>query len=115
MVNRPLNIKTVTTLNEFLKRVEAVFPVRNAILFGRRARGEFKPESDADVAVLLAGNHGKFMAAKLAMSDMVFDVMLHTGIRVESIPVWEDEWANPEEYRNPFLLRNIERDGIIIR
>lgn len=115
LANHPLDIKTVTTINEFLKLVEAVFSVRSAILFGSRARGEFKPESDADVAVLLTGNHGKFMAAKLAMSDMAFDVMLNTGIRVEAIPVWEDEWANPDDYRNPFLLRNIERDGIIIR
>jgi predicted nucleotidyltransferase len=115
LANHPLDIKTVTTLNVFLNRVEAVFPVRSAILFGSRAKGEFKPESDADVAVLLTGNHGKFMAAKMAMSDMAFDVMLNTGIRVEAIPVWEDEWANPDEYRNPFLLRNIERDGIVIR
>ena len=51
----------------------------------------------------------------MAMSDMAFDVMLDTGIRVEALPVWEDEWENSNEYRNPYLLRNIERDGVIIQ
>lgn len=113
--NHPLDVATAATVKAFLEKVTAVFSVRSAILFGSRARGEFMPESDVDVAVLLSGQHGKFMAAKMAMSDMAFDVMLDTGIRVEAIPVWEDEWANPDAYRNPFLLRNIERDGIIIR
>ena len=113
--NHPLDMATVATVKAFLERVAAVFPVRSAILFGSRARGECKPDSDADVAILLSGQHGKFMDTKMAMSDMAFDVMLDTGIRVEAIPVWEDEWANPGAYRNPFLLRNIERDGIIIQ
>jgi len=89
--------------------------VQSAILFGSRARGSFRADSDADIAVVLAGPRGKFMTTKLEMADMAFDVMLDTGIRVEALPVWVEEWANPEAYRNPFLLRNIERDGVLIR
>ena len=113
--NHPLDAATTQTIRAFLERVAAVFPVRSAILFGSRARNDFHPDSDADVAVLLSGDSGPFMATKLAMSDMAFDVMLDTGIRIEALPVWENEWANPDEYRNPYLLRNIERDGIIIQ
>lgn len=113
--NHPLDIATAATLKAFMAKVSAVFSVRGAILFGSRARGEFQSDSDADVAVLLSGQHGKFMPTKMAMSDIAFDVMLDTGVRVEAIPVWEDEWANPTTYRSPYLLRNIERDGIIIQ
>ena len=98
-----------------LEKVTAGFSVRSAILFGSRARGAFMPDSDADIAVILSGQPGQFMDTKLAMSDMAFDVMLDTGIRVEAIPVWEDEWENPDAYRNPFLLLNIERDGILLQ
>lgn len=115
LANHPIDDATTLTVRAFLALVSAVFPVRSAILFGSRARGEFQPDSDADVAVLMSGQHGQFMDAKLAMSDMAFDVMLSTGIRVEALPVWEYEWANPDEYRNPYLLRNIQRDGIIIQ
>jgi len=113
--NHPLDIETARTVKAFLDKVAAIFPLRGAILYGSRARGEFKPDSDADVVVLLSGSHGKFMSTKMEMSDMAFDVMLDTGIRVEALPVWEDEWSNPDAYRNPYLLRNIERDGIVIQ
>ena len=63
-------------------------------------------------AVLLAGNYGqnsKFMATKLAMTDVDFNVLLDNDISIVSLPVWEDEWAQLDAYRNPLLLRNIER------
>ena len=115
LANHPLDPATTATISAFLEQVVAVFPVRSAILFGSRARGEFRSDSDADIAVVLSGQCGQFMTTKLEMADMAFDVMLDTGIRVEVLPVWEDEWANPDAYRNPFLLRNIERDGVLIR
>ena len=108
-------METAETVKAFLDKVAAKFPLLGAILYGSRARGEFKPDSDADVVVLLSGRHGKFMSAKMELSDIAFDVMLDTGIRVEALPVWEDEWSDPDGYRNPSLLRNIERDGIVVR
>jgi predicted nucleotidyltransferase len=113
--NHPLDVTTITTIKAFLEKVSEAFPVRSAILFGSRARGEYTPDSDADIAVLLAGPHGEFMTTKMALSDMAFDVMLDTGVRVEAIPVWEDEWADPDAYRSPYLLRSILRDGILIQ
>lgn len=115
LMDYPVDAATMNTVTAFLERVACVFPMRSAILFGSRARGEFLPESDADVAVLLSGQRGQFMATKLAMSDMAFDVLLDTGIRIEALPVWENEWENPDTYRNPHLLHNIARDGVIIR
>lgn len=111
----PLDEATGRAVTAFLDRVAALFAVRHIILFGSRARDEFQPESDADVAVLLSGPRGQFMTAKLALADIAFDIMLETGIRIEPLPVWEDEWNNPDAYRNPKLLRNIERDGVLVR
>ena len=113
--NHPLDIETARTVKAFLDKVAVKFPLCGAILYGSRARGEFNPDSDADIVVLLSGRHGEFMSAKMELSDMAFDVMLDTGIRVEALPVWEDEWSNPDAYRNPYLLRNIERDGIVLQ
>ena len=118
LTEHPLDDATVKTVAEFLARVSRVFDVQQAILFGSRAKGTFTNDSDADVAVLLAGNSNqknKFMATKLAMADVAFDVLLDTGIRIEPLPVWEDEWAQPDSYRNPLLLRNIERDGVLLK
>lgn len=68
--------------------------------------------SIVDVAVLLHGEPGSFVATKLAMDDFAYDVLLDTGIRIQPLPIWEEEWAHPERYSNPRLLYNIEREGI---
>jgi predicted nucleotidyltransferase len=117
--NHPLDKATTQTIDAFLEKVEKTFPFSQAILFGSRARGDFNEESDADIAIILTGQSEKaaFLTTKLAMSDMAFDVILEldTGIRVQALPVWQDEWEHPEAYRNPALLHNIEHDGILIR
>jgi len=96
----------------FLERVRQQFDVTEAILFGSRARSDFSPESDADIAVLLRGEPGRFLTTKLEMSDIAYDVLLDTGIRVQALPIWEAEWASPENYSNPRLLTNIRREGV---
>ena len=99
----------------FKTRLSGHYDLTGLILFGSRARGEHYPQSDADIAVLLRGhrrNSREFMETKLAMADIAFDVMLDTGIRIQPLPVWEDEWQHPESYSNPRLLENINRDGI---
>lgn len=83
-----------------------------AIVYGSRARGTHRPDSDADVAVLLRGAHQPFLAAKLDMADIAFDVMLETGILISPLPVWLDEWQHPEQHSNPALLRNIDKEGV---
>jgi antitoxin ChpS len=74
-----------------------------------------RPDSDVDVSVLLHGRSGKFVATKLAMADIAYDVLLETGIRIQPLPTWKEEWKHPESYSNPRLLQNIEREGILLR
>ena len=96
----------------FVEKVAGQYDMAGAILFGSRARGNFRSDSDADIAVLLRGRHGEFLATKLVMSDIAYDVLLETGIRIQPLPIWEDEWEHPESYSNPRLLHNIEREGV---
>ena len=112
LANHPIDAATSDTVMRFFDRVSDKFDVRQVILFGSRARGEFSADSDADVAVLLAGKAEQFVKTKLAMADIAFDVLLDTGIRIEPLPIWQDEWAHPAQYRNTLLLQNIERDGV---
>ncbi len=112
LTERPIDPATERTALAFLDRIAVSYPVRGAILFGSRAKGNFREDSDADIAVVLPGPRDQFMAAKLAMADVAFDVLLETGIRVQPLPVWQEELAHPEDYPNPALLHNIESDGI---
>lgn len=104
--------ETLNAARTFLERVAARYDMAGAFLFGSRARKSHRPDSDVDVAVLLHGQPGKFVATKLAMADLAYDVLLDTGIRIQPLPIWEPEWEHPETYSNPRLLQNIGREGI---
>jgi predicted nucleotidyltransferase len=99
-------------VNNFLLKVAESYDMTGAILFGSRARKSHQSDSDADVAVLLRGRRGRFVATKLAMADLAYDVLLETGIRIQPLPIWEGEWEEPGSYSNPRLLKNIAREGI---
>ncbi|BCU05662.1 nucleotidyltransferase domain-containing protein [Allochromatium tepidum] len=102
---------TLPALRSFLRRLEGHYSISRAYLFGSRARGDFKPDSDADLAILLRGQPGDFLTTKLALADVAYDVLLETGLRIQPLPIWEEEWAHPESYSNPGLLMNIRREG----
>ncbi len=109
---RLLDQETAEAVRRFLDLVASRYDTAGAVVYGSRARGNHRPDSDADVAIILRGEHQRFLTTKLVMTDLAFDVMLETGILISPLPVWLDEWENPEHYANPALLRNIERDGI---
>lgn len=103
---------TEEAVRRFLDLIAGRYDMAGAIVYGSRARGTHRPDSDTDVAVLLRGEHQRFLSAKLDMADVAFDVLLETGILISPLPVWLDEWEHPENYSNPALLRNIAREGV---
>lgn len=112
MMTQLIDAETERAVRLFIDRIGSQNDLAGAYLFGSRARGTHQPDSDADVAVLLRGEHGRFLQTKLAMADIAFDVLLDTGINISPLPVWLDEWEHPETYSNPGLLANIAREGV---
>ncbi|MEW6339303.1 MAG: nucleotidyltransferase domain-containing protein [Pseudomonadota bacterium] len=96
----------------FLKRIASQYPLSRALLFGSRARHDYNDESDADIAVILHGEHGERTDIALDMAGMSFDVLLETGVLVGALPLWEDEMEHPDLFSNPVLIENIRREGI---
>ena len=109
-----IDTRTERALDLFLQQIRARYDVAGAYLFGSRARQDHQPDSDADVAVLLYGEHQRLLPTKLAMADIAYDVLLETGIDISPLPVWMDEWEHPETWANPRLLENIAREGAIL-
>ena len=98
----------------FLTRINEKYDLEKAILFGSYARHEAREQSDMDIAILLRGIHGQRADTVLDMASIAFDVMMETGILVDAVPFWMDEWQHPEQFKNPALIRNIQQDGIIL-
>lgn len=109
---RRLDADTERAARAFLKRIEGRFSVVEGILYGSRARGDHKPDSDADLAVVLSGARGDRVAASLDMAGLAFDVMMETGILVQGLPLWDEELRRPGLFSNPALIANILREGV---
>ena len=103
---------TKHAVQAFRRRLAGRYALRGTILFGSRARKDHRPGSDADLAVLLGGEPGSRVDVALDLADIAFDTMLETGILIEPIPFWEDEWEHPEHFTNPALIANIRQDGV---
>ena len=103
---------TESAIRRFLALIATRYDVAGAIVYGSRARGTHRPDSDADVAVLLRGEHQRILPTSLAMADVAYDVLLETGLNISPLPVWLDDWEHPENASNPALLRNIANEGV---
>jgi predicted nucleotidyltransferase len=99
-------------VSAFIEKLRGRYEVSQTIMFGSRARGDNRPDSDLDLAVVLNGERGDFIDTKLDMAGLAFDVLMETGILVQAFPIWGDDLAHPEQFPNPALIRNIAREGI---
>lgn len=112
IANSNIDPDTANAVKIFLDRIPDRYTVNRAILFGSRARRTHRPESDADVAIVLNGEHGERVEAVIAMAGIAFDVMLDTSILIQALPLWQDEFEHPERFSNPDLIENIRREGV---
>src|SRR3569833_536650 len=102
---------TEKAVRDFLARVPPDIPYERAILYGSRARGDFRPDSDADLALIMAECADDWSTLS-ALSGLAFDVFLETGILIQPVPISSRNWANPEHFPRPSFLRNVAREVI---
>ena len=108
-----LDPDTESVVRAFLARLPADLRLEYAILYGSRARGEDRPDSDADLALILAEGEADWdLVGDLA--ELACDVYLERGILVQPVPISLRHWLNPERFPRPGFLRNVARDGIIL-
>lgn len=107
-----MDSQTERAARSFLRRLDGRYSVRDAILFGSRARRTHTADSDADIAVVLDGERGDRAAASMDMAGIAFHVMMETGVMVQALPLWPDEIARPETFSNPALINTILREGV---
>ena len=96
----------------FLRKLSDAHDVAEVIMFGSRARGDHRPDSDLDLAIVLNGPRGDFIDTKLEMAGIAFDVLMETGVLVQPFPMWVGDLAHPERFANPGLIQSISEDGI---
>lgn len=99
----------ITLAREYKRRVVETFRDRVAkvVLFGSRARGEARPDSDWDIAVFLQGEPSSGDLDRL--SDLGFDMLLETEQYIQVIPL-----PARREAEESLFLSSIRNDGIAL-
>lgn len=88
--------------------------LRAVLLFGSRARGGHSEDSDADVAIVLAGSIENTFALKCQIIDATYDLFLETGIVVQPWPLEEAWLEDPSASPYPHIVRAIPAEGIAL-
>lgn len=81
-------------------------------LFGSRARGDHRPDSDADVAVILVGDDWSFWAEKAELAALAYDMLIEYGLQIQGWPVSEQEWRDPARHWNARFLQQAKREAL---
>ena len=108
---------TARAVDIFLARlpITQLPPVKRALLYGSRARGDFNEGSDVDLAIVLEGARPaakSLLDLHFLLADAEWSALDETELRVSAWPVWEDDLANPEWTLNPDFFQNMTKEGI---
>ena len=85
------------------------FDVAEVVLFGSKARGDDRPDSDIDLLVLTRGPVSD--EVKRRMTDVLFDLEIELGVIFSKLVVPIDEWKHGL-YRVLPIRKAVDHDGV---
>ena len=91
--------------------IESIDPSAEVILYGSRARGDAKPESDYDLLILTDGE--TTLRREDTFRRQLFPIELETGAVLTVILVSRKNWNSVLYGAMPFY-QNVVKDGVIL-
>ncbi len=116
LLRPPTEEEVAAALTQFAADVRAHYGPRlhGVWLFGSRARGDHKPYSDADVAVILDAYGLDLRQEKWTLVDLAFDPGFDIGLHILPWPFAQGEWARADGPSAKPLMRNARRDALAL-
>ncbi len=105
-----MNKKTSNITSRIRKEIKSIDPNAKIILFGSRARGDAKQDSDWDILILIKDKVS--IEIERAFRDKLFDLELETG-EVFSTFIYNSEIWNKKHRITPFY-KSIKLEGILL-
>ncbi len=100
-------------LEDYVAAVRAHYGDRldDVLVFGSRARGEARDDSDVDVAVILNDPIEDFWREKITLTDLAYDALAEAGLFIQAWAIGKGEWEAPERHYNPRFVEAAKRDA----
>lgn len=83
----------------------------DVLLFGSRARGDYHPDSDLDLAVILEDGDWSVWDETWFLSGLAYDALIDEGLHIQPLPVRRSAWEEPALHHNPHLINAMRGDA----
>jgi predicted nucleotidyltransferase len=105
------NIDIAPVLHIFKDELKRLYGnnLKNLILFGSYARGDFKQESDVDVLIVLQSFSSVFEEID-RMSHIKYQLLLDYGVVLSTIVATQQDFMEKDKA----IFRNIKKEGMIV-
>lgn len=105
-----MNKRTANITGRIRNEIKSIDPSAQVILFGSRARGDAKHDSDWDILILIKDK--VTTEIERAFRYRLFDLELETGEVFSTFVYNEDTW-NKKHKVTPFF-KSIKREGVLL-
>ena len=95
-------------IREVAARLKHDLPVGRVVLFGSKARGTARADSDIDLLVLTTCPVTRGLRSQI--SELVFEAGLSSDLTLTSVVAWEQEWQTGLLRLLP-IHHEVDRDG----
>lgn len=103
-----------TLIDIYVNNVRNIYGshLRNIILYGSNARGDFNEYSDIDIMILVDLNDKDIKKYRHQLSDMTFDINIDNDIDIKPMAV-NDQHFNKWVGTYPFYT-NVRKEGVML-
>jgi predicted nucleotidyltransferase len=117
LLRPPTRSEVEAALAQFAARVRDHYGdrLKGLYLFGSRARGDHRPDSDADVAVILEEGDWTGWEERRTLNQLAYDPSLDSGLAIQAWPFSEEQWTRSDRQPVPRLTEAARREAIPLR
>ncbi len=104
-------MKSEQILEKISEAILDIAPDSEIRLFGSRARGDFRPDSDWDILVILPENNQDEIGMQTKVNRAMYALELELDIAISPLVFLKKNW---EKMGVTSLFQNVEKQGVLV-